>query len=588
MSIENLKTHVLGRIAEAGRKAFGQEPEGLEIGFPPDLQLGHLAVGCFPLSRQLRRSPAEIAKTLAAAVSADEVIASAAAAGPYINFKLFNRVFFGSAIEAIHAGGDRYGDGPAGRGRRVMVEYLSPNTNKPLHLGHLRNAALGIAVSRMLAATGHRVVKSILINDRGVHICKSMLAWERFGNGATPQSEGVKGDHFVGKWYVRYAIESEKDPALEKGIQEMLQKWEAGDPPTLALWKQMNQWVYDGFAETYRRFAMDFDVFYYESDTYRLGKDVIAEGLRKNVFVTDERGNTVYHLPEKQFGLEKNGSPKKVTVLRPDGTSLYITQDIGTAILKVTQHLLDSSVYVVGSEQEHHFKCLFAMLAALGYAWASNCHHLSYGMVYLPEGKMKSREGKVVDADDLIAGMAELAEEEIRRRDPEGRLSAAEIKQRAAVIGTGAIKYYLLRVRPTQSINFDPAESISFDGFTGPYCQYAYARIFGILEKAGQRGVEDRGLDFALLGNSEELLLLKMLIQFPEEVASGVAEYNPSRVAVHVFNTAKAFNQFYNKHAVLQAGSSELTAARLAMIKATAAVLKRGLNLLGIDVLENM
>jgi arginyl-tRNA synthetase len=540
------------------------------------------------MSKKLRRSPAEIAKTLAAGIASDDVIQAATAAGPYINFRIHPKILFGEVIGRMISAGDDYGSSCVGGNRRVMVEYLSPNTNKPLHLGHLRNAALGISVSRMLAATGHRVVKSILINDRGVHICKSMLAWERFGKGATPESEGVKGDHFVGKWYVRYAIESEKDPQLEKTIQDMLKRWEDGDPKTLDLWKRMNQWVYDGFAETYRRFGMDFDVFYYESDTYRLGRDVIGKGLQNNVFTTDERGNTVYNLPEKQFGLEKNGAPKRVTVLRPDGTSLYITQDIGTAILKVTEHKLDSSVYVVGSEQEHHFKCLFAMLGALGYAWASNCYHLSYGMVYLPEGKMKSREGKVVDADDLIAGMVALAEEEIRRRDPEGKLSDAEVKHRAAVIGVGAIKYYLLRVRPNQSINFDPAESISFDGFTGPYCQYAYARIFGILEKAGQSEMEDQRADFALLGNIEELLLLKMLIQFPEEVASGMAEYNPSRVAVYVFNTAKAFNQFYNRHAVLQAGSSELTAARLALIKATAVVLKRGLNLLGIDVLENM
>ena len=588
MPVEHLKQHILEQVAAAGRKAFGQAAEGLDVVFPPDLQLGHFAVGCFPLSKKLRKSPAEIAKTLAAAISAGEVIESAVAAGPYINFKLADRVFFGSAIDTILAAGDRYGDGPVGRNKRVMVEYLSPNTNKPLHLGHLRNAALGISVSRLLEATGHWLVKSILINDRGVHICKSMLAWERFGQGATPESEGMKGDHFVGKWYVRYAVESEKDPTLEQNIQEMLKKWEAGDPDTLALWKKMNQWVYDGFAETYRRFGMDFDVFYYESDTYKLGKDVIAEGLKKDVFTRDERGNIVYPLPQALFGTEKGGASKKVTVLRPDGTSLYITQDIGTAILKVTEHHLDSSVYVVGSEQEHHFKCLFSMLGALGYAWASNCHHLSYGMVYLPEGKMKSREGKVVDADDLIAGMAELAEEEIRRRDPEHRLSDDEIKHRAAVIGVGAIKYYLLRVRPSQSINFDPVESISFDGFTGPYCQYAYARIFGILEKAGSRGRESHAVDCARLGNLEELLLLKMLIQFPEEVASGMAEYNPSRVAVHVFNTAKAFNQFYNKHAVLQAGSHELTAARLALIKAAAVVLKRGLNLLGIDVQENM
>ena len=588
MPVEHLKQHILEQVAAAGRKAFGQAAEGLDVVFPPDLQLGHFAVGCFPLSKKLRKNPAEIARTLAAAIPAGEVIASAVAAGPYINFKLADRVFFGSAIDTILAAGDRYGDVPVGRNKRVMVEYLSPNTNKPLHLGHLRNAALGISVSRLLEATGHWLVKSILINDRGVHICKSMLAWERFGNGATPESEGMKGDHFVGKWYVRYAVESEKDPTLEQNIQEMLKKWEAGDPDTLALWKKMNQWVYDGFAETYRRFGMDFDVFYYESDTYKLGKDVIAEGLKKDVFARDERGNIVYPLPQALFGTEKGGASKKVTVLRPDGTSLYITQDIGTAILKVTEHHLDSSVYVVGSEQEHHFKCLFSMLGALGYAWASNCHHLSYGMVYLPEGKMKSREGKVVDADDLIAGMAELAEEEIRRRDPEHRLSDDEIKHRAAVIGVGAIKYYLLRVRPSQSINFDPVESISFDGFTGPYCQYAYARIFGILEKAGSRGRESHAVDCARLGNLEELLLLKMLIQFPEEVASGMAEYNPSRVAVHVFNTAKAFNQFYNKHAVLQAGSHELTAARLALIKAAAVVLKRGLNLLGIDVLENM
>jgi len=588
MSIQQLKTHVLDSLCEACRKAFGLTPEGLEIGFPPDLHLGHFAAGCFPLSKMLRRSPVEIAKTIAAAVSADEVIESATAAGPYINFKLANRVLFGSSIESILAAGDRYGDIPLGNNKRVMVEYLSPNTNKPLHLGHLRNAALGIAVSRLLDATGHRVITSILINDRGVHICKSMLAWQRYGNGASPESVGMKGDHFVGRWYVRYAVESEKDPSLEQNIQEMLKKWEKGDPATLALWKKMNRWVYDGFADTYRRFGMHFDVFYYESDTYKLGKDVIAEGLKKGVFVKDERGNIVYPLPEVRFGKEKGGAAKKVTVLRPDGTSLYITQDIGTAILKVTEHNLDCSVYVVGSEQEHHFKCLFSILESLGYDWAQNCYHLSYGMVYLPEGKMKSREGKVVDADDLIAGMTELAEEEIRKRDPGGALSDAEVRHRAAVIGTGAIKYYLLRVRPGQSINFDPAESISFDGFTGPYCQYAYARIFGILEKAGLRGVQDHTVDFSLLGNMEELLLLKMLIQFPEEIASGLAEYNPSRVAVHVFNTAKAFNQFYNKHAVLQAGSNELTAARLALIRATAVVLKRGLNLLGMDVLENM
>lgn len=587
MAIEKIKYHLLDRIRAAARDAYGQDAPGLAVDFPPDLQMGHLAVGCFPLAKPLRKSPAEIAKTIAAALAPDDIVAGAAAAGPYINFTLHPGVLFGEVLSGIASTGERYGRAAATSGRRVMVEYLSPNTNKPLHLGHLRNASLGIAVARLLAAGGHDVVKSILINDRGVHICKSMLAWERFANGATPESEGVKGDHFVGKWYVRYAIESEKDPSLEQEIQEMLKRWEAGDPAVQALWKRMNRWVYDGFEETYRRFGMAFDVFYYESDTYKLGRDVIGEGLAKGVFEKDERGNTIYRLPEAQFGTEKGGAPKRVTVLRGDGTSLYITQDIGTAILKVTEQRLDASVYVVGSEQEHHFKSLFSILAALGFPWAAACYHLSYGMVYLPEGKMKSREGKVVDADDLIAGMEELAEEEIRKRDPEHRLTEAEIKRRAAVIGTGAVKYYLLRVKPQVSINFDPAESISFDGFTGPYCQYAYARIFGILEKAAARGAGGTA-NLALLGAVEEVALLKTLIQYPGEVAAAVAEYNPSRVAVHVFNTAKAFNQFYNRHPVLQSGDDALTAARLELIRATAVVLKNGLNLLGIDVLENM
>ena len=288
------------------------------------------------------------------------------------------------------------------------------------------------------------------------------------------------------------------------------------------------------------------------------------------------------------FGRDKNGELKRVTVLRSDDTSLYISQDIGTAILKITDHNLDYSIYVVGSEQEYHFKCLFAILKALGYEWADNCYHLSYGMVYLPEGKMKSREGKIVDADDLIETMISMAEEEIRRRDPEGGLSEEEIKKRAEKIGVGAIKFYLLRVRPTQSINFDPAESISFDGFTGPYCQYAYARISGILEKAKNRQSSRQEPDFSLLGNSEEVQLLQKLIEYPREVKSAIEDLNPSRIAVHIFNTAKAFNQFYNKHPVLKAENAQFVGARLALIKATAVVLKNGLNLLGVEVLENM
>ncbi len=588
MSVKILKETLLEKIGAAAQKAYNQKPEGLEIGFPPNPDLGHFGVACFPLAKQFRKSPAEIAEKLADNMAPDDVLQKAVATGPYLNLTVSTAVLFGGLCSEIISEDNSYGESSAGSDKRVMVEYLSPNTNKPLHLGHLRNGALGMSVARLYQATGHWVVKANLINDRGVHICKSMLAWQRWGDGSTPESAGKKGDHFVGDWYVRFAREADRDAGLESQVQQMLQQWEAGDLETVDLWKTMNAWVYDGFTRTYENFGLEFDVFYYESNTYKLGKDVIRKGLDAKVFAKDAHGNTVFQLPAKAFGQEKNGEAKKVTVLRPDGTSLYITQDIATSILKIEEHSLNFSIYVVGSEQEYHFKCLFQILADIGYEWAKDCYHLSYGMVYLPEGKMKSREGKIVDADDLLDEIKKLAADEIRQRDPEGTLSDDEVKSRAEKIGIGAVKFYLLRVRPTQSINFDPAESISFDGFTGPYCQYAYARIFGILEKAGSTGLELENVDFGQLGNPEEWQLLQKLIEFPAEVEGATRELNPSRVAVHIFNTAKAFNQFYNKHPVIKAGNDKLVNARLALIKATAVVLKKGLNLLGIAVLENM
>jgi arginyl-tRNA synthetase len=588
MTVKILQEALLKKITSAAQKIYNQIPDGLEIGFPPHTDLGHFAVGCFPLAKQFRKSPAEIARKLAENMAVDDVLQKAVATGPYLNLTVSPAVLFGDICSEIISADNSFGESSAGRGKRVMVEYLSPNTNKPLHLGHLRNGALGMSVARLYESTGHRVVKANLINDRGVHICKSMLAWQRWGDGSTPQSAGKKGDHFVGDWYVRFAREADRDADLENQVQQMLQQWEAGEPKTVDLWKTMNSWVYDGFSQTYHDFGLEFDVFYYESNTYKLGKDVIQRGLAAKVFEKDAQGNIVFQLPAREFGQEKNGEAKKVTVLRPDGTSLYITQDIATSILKIEEHHLNFSIYVVGSEQEYHFKCLFQILADLGNKWAQDCYHLSYGMVYLPEGKMKSREGKIVDADDLIAEMKKLAAAEIRQRDADGKLSEDDVKSRAEKIGIGAVKYYLLRVRPAQSINFDPAESISFDGFTGPYCQYAYARIFGILEKAGSAGLELENADFSQLGNSEELQLLQKLIDFPGEVEGAARELNPARIAVHIFNTAKAFNQFYNKHQVIQAGNKQLVSARLALIKATAVVLKKGLELLGIQVLENM
>jgi arginyl-tRNA synthetase len=588
MSVQKLRETILNKIYRATEKALGQIPEHLELDFPPNTDLGHFAVGCFSLAKQFRQSPVEIAKKIAKKITPDDVIQEVNISGPYLNINIFPDVLFGEFCSEIISKNNKYGESSVGQGTRGMVEYLSPNTNKPLHLGHLRNGALGMSISKILEATGHWVVKANLINDRGVHICKSMLAWKRWGSGSTPESEGLKGDHFVGTWYVRFAREADENQTIEDDVQIMLQQWEADDPKTVKLWKTMNNWVYDGFAETYKNFGLEFNVFYYESDTYKVGKDVIQKGLEENVFSKDDHGNTVFHLPVAEFGQEKGGEAKKVTLLRPDGTSLYITQDIATSILKIEEHKLYFSIYVVGSEQEHHFKCLFQILSSLGYEWAKDCYHLSYGMVYLPEGKMKSREGKIVDADVLIAEIKKLAADEIRQRDPEGRLSDDEINHRAEKIGIGAIKFYLLRVRPTQSINFDPAESISFDGFTGPYCQYAYARIFGILTKAQDSASNLQDCDFSLLGNAEELLLLQKLIQFPEEINNAVQGFNPSKIAVHIFNTAKAFNQFYNKHHVLRAENEKLVTARLALIKATAIVLRKGLNLLGIEVLENM
>jgi arginyl-tRNA synthetase len=593
MDFRMLKLEILDQLSSAAKKAFDSEPAGLTLVFPPNVEMGDFACGCFPLAKQYRKSPKDIAKKIVENIEPSEFIETAECSGPYINIRVPRNVFFGRICTDITEKGEKFCFSGIGVGRRVMVEYLSPNTNKPLHLGHLRNGTLGMAVSNILEASGHHVIKSNLINNRGVHICKSMLAWQKWGDGTTPESEGVKGDHFVGRWYVRYAMEAEKDPRLENEVQEMLQKWEAGDTEIVKLWKMMNDWVYDGFSKTYEKFGLEFDELYYESDTYKLGRNIIEEGLEKNVFIKDsgydeKDGNVVFNMPKDKYGLEKTGKSKKVTVLRNDGTSLYMTQDIGTAVLKVTGHKLDRSIYVVGSEQVYHFQCLFEILNALGYPWADGCYHLSYGMVYLPEGKMKSREGKVVDADDLIEAVESLAEREIRSRNIESPLSEEEMKTRRKVIGIGAIKFYLLRVRANQDIHFDPEESISFDGFTGPYCQYAYARISGILRNAAELGLSDVNCNYSVLGNEEELMLVRHLIQFPEELEIAANELTPSRVAVHVFNIAKAFNQFYNKHQVIRAESQNLAKARLTLIKACRVALKTGLNLLGIDVLDKM
>ena len=588
MLIASIKNEILTAVETACQHRFGQQPEPLKLGYPPQIELGDFTVECFPLAKQFRQNPAQIAQAIAAEIEPSESIQSVTAVGPYLNVKIYNHILFSSVCNEIVQQRKRLPQTNVTQGQRVMVEYLSPNTNKPLHLGHIRNGVLGMGISKLLETTGHTVIKANLVNDRGVHICKSMLAWLKWGNGATPETAGTKGDHFVGNWYVRYAQEEQEHPNLEQQTQAMLLKWEAGEPETLKLWEMMNGWVYNGFAETYQKLGLEFDAFYYESQTYNLGKDLIQAGLDKGAFVEAEDGAVIAELPVDEFGTQKDGSQKVETLLRRDGTSVYITQDLGTAKMKFDEHELDRSIYVVGSEQNYHFQCLFKLLDMLGFEWAPECYHLSYGMVNLPEGKMKSREGTVIDADDLIEEMIQLAADEIRKRDSEGRLSDEDVQKRAFAIGLAAIKFYLLRVRPELTINFNPKESISFDGFTGPYCQYAYARCASILRRAQTQALTAVDPDFSLLGNEEELQLIRVLIQFPEVVEEAARDLSPARICNHLFSVAQTVNQFYHKHPVLSAERPSLIAARLALINASAAVIKKALALLGIETLEEM
>lgn len=584
---EKIKKLIAGKVEKTINEIFGKKLAGLVLGYPPAINLGDFAIECFSLAKELGEAPEKISKSLAEAIKPDEVIKEIQAVGPYLNFKVNKTLLFKEVLEEIFSEKENFGNSETcpEPSRRIMVEYLSPNTNKPLHLGHIRNGVLGMAISRLMESVGYKVIKANLINDRGIHICQSMLAWKKWGNAETPESAGIKGDHFVGKWYVRYHQEANKNPesgeALEKESREMLQKWEAGDSETIKLWKMMNKWVYQGFEKTYKELGLEFDVFNYESETYKLGKEIIEVGLNKGIFIKTDDGAIIAEL--------ENG--QKITLLRQDGTSVYITQDLGTAKLRFDNYQTDELIYITGIEQDFHFENLFKILKMLGFEWADKLRHLSYGMVNLPEGKMKSREGKVVDADDLITGMKELAAEEIRKRHSE--LSPEEIIERAKKIGVGAIKFYLLRVKPNQEINFNPEESISFDGFTGPYVQYAFARASGIIQKTHNnlrkfnfRILEN--VDFSVLNNEKELILLRCLIQFPEKVKSAVDGFNPAVVGEHIFEIAKAFNNFYTFCPVLAAKNEELKKARLALVKAVAIVLKKGLNLLGIEDLEEM
>lgn len=480
--------------------------------------------------------------------------------------------------------------------KTYMVEYASPNTNKPLHLGHLRNIFLGYAVAEILKANGHEVYKTQIINDRGIHICKSMLAWQKFGNGETPESSGLKGDHLVGKYYVEFdkAYKTEINQLIEKGLakeeaekeapifktaQEMLRKWEQGDKEVVDLWKKMNGWVYEGFNATYQKMGVDFDEIYYESDTYILGKDVVEKGLAEGHFYKKDDGSIWCDLSAEKMDDK--------LLLRADGTSVYMTQDIGTAIERYKNHPnLSGLIYTVGNEQNHHFKVLFTILKKLGYSWAEECYHLSYGMIELPHGKMKSREGTVVDADDLMDEIILEAKKMTQERGHLDGLSAAEKEQLYAQIGLGSLKYYLLKIDPKKGMVFNPEESIDLNGNTAPFIQYAHARIQSLLRKAKELGYSAEFSSADLC--EEEITLIKLLKDYPEAIREAAENKSPATLCNYIYELVKTYNHFYQNVAILREEDKNKLAMRLVLSKKVAETIAKGMNLLGIEVPNQM
>ncbi|SDQ49924.1 arginine--tRNA ligase [Flagellimonas zhangzhouensis] len=591
MSLQNDLTQ---KVIEAVKQLYQVELPSVE--FQPtrkDFE-GDITVVVFPMLRHVKGNPVQIGTQIGEYLTAnvDEVSKCNVVQGflniviedsYYLNF--FNDIFSEKDFGYVKSQSDD----------AVMVEYSSPNTNKPLHLGHIRNNLLGYSVAEILKASGKKVYKTQIINDRGIHICKSMLAWQKFGEGETPETSGLKGDHLVGKYYVAFdkaykeqiaelvAAGTEKEKAEKEApilleAQEMLRKWEAGDDEVVTLWKKMNGWVYEGFDTTYKNLGVDFDTLYYESDTYLLGRDVVKDGLERGVFFKKEDGSVWIDLTE-------DGLDEKI-VLRSDGTAVYMTQDIGTAIQRVTDFPdINGMVYTVGNEQDYHFKVLFLILKKLGYAWAEQLYHLSYGMVDLPSGKMKSREGTVVDADDLIQSMEDTAASISQELGKLDGYSEEEKKQLYRTIGLGALKYYILKVDPKKRILFNPEESVDFQGNTGPFIQYTYARIQSILRKA-----EDvsSALDMTMELHEKEKELLKQIQLFPETVQLAAENFSPALVANYTYDLVKEFNSFYQQVSILGETDEQKKNFRVQLSQKVAEVIQSAFRLLGIDVPERM
>ncbi|MDP4201599.1 MAG: arginine--tRNA ligase [Bacteroidota bacterium] len=559
---------------------------------------GDLTVVVFPFAKAARKGPEQAASEIGEYLKANEpLITSFNVIKGFLNLSIAQNYWL-QTLAAINAN-DIFGTANATEeSPLVMIEYSSPNTNKPLHLGHIRNNLLGFSLGEIVKANGQKLVKTNIVNDRGIHICKSMLAWQKFGNGETPASSGKKGDHLVGDYYVKFDQEykaqikelmakgqSEEDAKRNAPMiveaQEMLRKWEAGDEEVRNLWKTMNGWVYAGFDETYKKMGVDFDKIYYESQTYLEGKSKVEEGLAKGVFYRREDGSV-------WADLTNDGLDEKL-LLRADGTSVYMTQDIGTAKLRFDDFPIDKMVYVVGNEQNYHFQVLSILLDKLGFKWGKDLVHFSYGMVELPEGKMKSREGTVVDADDLIEEMVGTARETSQELGKLDNCTEEEAENIARMVGLGALKYFILKVDPRKNMTFNPKESIDFNGNTGPFIQYTHARIKSVLRKAADMQLAATvDADAALNLSEKEISLVQMLADFPSIVKEAGDEYSPAVVANYVYDLAKEYNQFYHDHSILKEENEQLRAFRLTLSCNIAKVIKTGMSLLGIEVPERM
>lgn len=595
MSLQNILTPY---IQEAVQKVFDLSIDKVEFQATRKDFEGDITMVVFPLVKQLKGNPVEIGTKIGDyLVENVSMVSKFNVVQGFLNIVIddsYYTSFFNSIL-----GNETFGYvAPKEGDKAIMVEYSSPNTNKPLHLGHIRNNLLGYAVAEILKAAGNKVYKTQIINDRGIHICKSMLAWQKFGNGQTPESTGLKGDKLVGNFYVEFdkAYKKEINQLKEQGMseddakkqaplmleaQEMLRKWEAGDEEVVALWKTMNQWVYDGFAVSYKNLGVDFDSYYYESNTYLLGKDVVEDGLTKGVFYKKDDGSVWIDLTDE--GLDEK------LVLRADGTSVYITQDIGTAIQRVKDYPdVGGMVYTVGNEQDYHFKVLFLILKKLGFDWADRLFHLSYGMVDLPSGKMKSREGTVVDADDLMADMTTTAREISEELGKLDGLSDEEKDGLYRTIGLGALKYFILKVDPKKRILFDPKESVDFAGNTGPFIQYTYARIQSILRKSDFdyttviSNISEKSL------HEKEKELIKALAQFPEVVQQAAKSYSPALIANYTYDLVKEYNSFYQSVSILGETDETKKIFRVQLSQKVAQTIQNAIRLLGIDVPSRM